>query len=263
MTVKKSILSITFTILLTFSTTPVFASEQETCETCAEYAELGLPSDDGTLLCRTGYLLAHDEEFKTPIWVIERLTREKAQAKLPRKDNFRADPDLESDKRAELSDYKNSGYDRGHMAPSADFTWSAVAMAESFYLSNMVPQNNANNTQIWANLEAQVRDWAIVRGEVFIFTGPVYDNDEAQRTIGKNRVGIPDRLFKIVYDPAAKEAIAFLLPNEAIETKLLPNYIVSVRFIEYLTGLNFLSNLPRKEQNKIEKTKTEAMWDRK
>jgi len=229
---------------------------------CAEYAMMGVPSKDGTLLCRTGYLLAHDGDFKTPIWVAERLTREKALEKLTRKDSFKPDPDLTPGNRAELSDYKGSGYDRGHMAPSADFTWSREAMDESFYLSNMVPQNGPNNQQIWANLEAQVRDWAILRGELYIYTGPVYNDDRAERTIGKNKVGVPDGLYKVIYDPERKEAIAFLLPNEAIPTKDLPNYTTTVREIEYITGLNFLSKLPRKEQNRIEK-RVSPMWPRK
>ena len=231
-------------------------------EDCAEYSEYGLPSDDGTLLCRTGYLLAHDPEFKTPIWVIERHTREKALGNLPRKDNFRADTDLKAWERAELSDYKYSGYDRGHMAPSADFGWSKEAMNESYLLSNMVPQDNKNNSGIWANLEAYVRDWAIVRGEVIIYTGPIYDNDVADKTIGKNEVGVPDRLYKIIYDPQQQEAIAFIIPNETVPTKDLPKYIVSIRDIEYITGMNFLSNFPRKEQNRIEKPVAEKMWER-
>lgn len=232
-------------------------------EDCAEYAEYGLPSTDGTKLCRTGYLLAHDPEFRTPIWVIERLTKEKALEKLPRKDNFRADIELPEGERAELSDYKGSGYDRGHMAPSADFGWSAVAMDESFLLSNMIPQNGPNNQQIWANLEAQVRDWAIVRGEIFIYTGPIYTDDKAEKTIGKNKVGVPDQLYKIIFDPQRREAIAFILPNAPVPTKDLPKYIVSIRDIECMTGMNFLSVLPRKEQNRIEKQKAEGMWERK
>ena len=231
-------------------------------EDCAEYAEYGVPGNDGALLCRMGYLLAHDDELLTPIWVAERLTREKVLARLPRKDNFRADPDLEPGKRAELADYKGSGYDRGHMAPSADMTWHPIAMDESFLLSNMVPQDSKNNQQIWASLEAYIRDWAIARGEIIIYTGPIYDNGEANLTIGKNMVGVPDRLYKVIYDTQRKEAIAFLLPNRPLNPKFLSSYIVSVREIESLTGLNFLSSLPRKEQNRIEKTRSE-MWDRK
>jgi endonuclease G len=231
---------------------------------CAEYAEYGIPGDDGTLLCRIGYLLAHDDEFLTPIWVIERLTREKAQARLPRKDSFRPDPDLREGKRAELADYKGSGYDRGHMAPSADFGWSAVAMGESFLLSNMTPQvGKGMNRGIWANLEMQVRDWAIKRGEIIIYTGPVYNNDKAGKTIGRNKVGVPDHFYKIVYDPQRQEAIAFFLPNRPLRTRNLPKYIASVREIEAITGLNFLSALPRKEQNRIEKVKARKMWERK
>ena len=228
---------------------------------CAEYAEYGLPSEDGALLCRMGFLLAHDEQFLTPIWVAERLTKERALGALPRKDNFRADAQLPKGKRSELTDYAGSGFDRGHMAPSADLRWHQQAMDESCYLSNVIPQNSYNNQQVWAALEAHVRDWAIARGELMVYTGPVYENDEAKETIGNNRVGVPDRLYKVVYDVKNKEAIAFLMPNQAIGQKDLPNYIVSVREIESITGLNFLSMLPRKEQNRIEKAKAK-MWPR-
>lgn len=231
-------------------------------QACAEYAAYGVPSNDGTLLCRTGYLLAHDGDLKTPIWVAEHLTKEEVLQNLPRKNNFRADLDLPPGERAELADYKDSGYDRGHMAPSADFGWSAAAMDQSFLLSNMVPQNGNNNQQIWASLEDYARAWAIARGELYIYTGPIYTDDMAEKTIGTSKVGVPDRLFKVIYDPQRKEAIAFLLPNQPIARGDLPKYIVTVRDIECITGLNFLSDLPRKEQNRIEK-RTSEMWDRK
>jgi len=229
-------------------------------EDCAEYAKYGIPSEDGKLLCRTGYLLAHDGDFKTPIWVAEHLTKEKILEKLPRKDSFRPDPDLSPGSRAELADYKGSGFDRGHMAPNADFGWSAEAQSESFLLSNMVPQNPNNNQRIWAALEGYVRDWAIARGEVFVYSGPVYIDDKAGKSIGKNEVGVPDFLYKVIFDPKKKEAIAFLMPNEALDPNDLAGYIIPVRDIEYVTGLNFLSKLPRKEQNRIEKVMPAGMW---
>jgi len=233
-------------------------------EDCVEYAEYGLPGNDGALLCRMGYLLAHDEVFKTPIWVIERLTREKLiGGEAVRKDNYKADPDLPPGKRSELADYKESGYDRGHMAPAGAMEWHQKAMDESFYLSNIIPQNSHNNRQIWSNLEAQVRDWALRRGELIIYSGPIYDNEEANISIGASKVGVPDRLYKVIYDPQQKEAIAFIMPNQQIQTKFLPNYIVSVREVESITGLNFLSALPRKEQNRIEKVRAAGMWERK
>jgi len=232
---------------------------------CTEFAALGVPSDDGKPLCRMGYALAHDQEFKTPIWVAERLTKERAMGTLPRKDAFKADTELEPEERAELSDYKGSGYDRGHMAPAANVKWDKTAMEESFLLSNMVPQvGKKMNQGIWAALEEKVRNWAIERGEIFIYTGPIYNDDIASITIGANKVGVPDKLYKVIYDPQEQEAIAFVMPNAPLETKDMPKYIVSVREIEAETGLNFFPVLSRKQQNKIEKTKaTDIQWPRK
>jgi endonuclease G len=99
---------------------------------CEEYAKLGMPGKNGELLCRKGYLLAHDSKNKTPIWVIEHLTAEKVKGTIPRYNKFMPDPDLEEGERAELSDYTKSGYDKGHMAPAADMRWDQQAMEECF-----------------------------------------------------------------------------------------------------------------------------------
>jgi endonuclease G, mitochondrial len=92
-------------------------------EECKEFTAYGVPGRAGDLLCRKGYLLSHDPVRKTPVWVAEHLTREKAKRGIKRSDDFRPDDDLEPGKRAELSDYRGSGYDRGHMAPAGDMAW--------------------------------------------------------------------------------------------------------------------------------------------
>jgi endonuclease G len=229
-------------------------------EDCSEYAKLGVPGQEGVFLCRKGYLLAHNPENKTPIWVIERLTPEKAQGTLPRS-KFQADPDLEKGKRAELSDYKRSGYDKGHMAPAADMRWDQQAMDECFYLSNMVPQvGKGMNQGIWKILEENVRIWAITRGELYIFTGPIYD-DGVKKTIGKNKVAVPTHLYKIIYDPSKREAIAFIMPNRKLDTKDMPKYIVTIRDVERKTELDFLSSLDKEQQDIIETIKAEGLWE--
>jgi endonuclease G, mitochondrial len=132
-------------------------------------------------------------------------------------------------KRAELSDYKGSGYDRGHMAPSADMKWDQHAMIECFYLSNIVPQvGKGMNQGIWKDLEEKVRRWAIARGELFIFTGPVYEG-YPKETIGRNRIVAPSHLYKIVYDPIMREVIAFFMPNQPLKTSDMPQHIVPIR----------------------------------
>ncbi len=227
---------------------------------CEEYAKLGIPGKNGELLCRKGFLLAHSSEYKTPIWVIEHLTAEKAKGNIPRYNKFQPDPDLEEGKRAELSDYKKSGYDRGHMAPSADMRWDQQAMVECFYLSNMVPQvGKGMNQGIWKNLEEYIRGWAIDRNELYVFTGPIYE-DGVKETIGNNKVAVPTHLYKIVYDPNKAEAIAFIMPNEKLETKNMPNYIVTIREVESKTGLDFLSNINKQDQDIIETNKAQGLW---
>jgi endonuclease G len=230
-------------------------------EDCSEYAKLGVPGQQGDLLCRKGHLLAHNPENKTPTWVIEHLTKEKAEGTLSRDNKFRADPDLEKGKRAELSDYKNSGYDKGHMAPSADMRWDQQAMVECFYLSNMVPQiGKGMNQGIWKTLEDNIRTWAIARGELYIFTGPIYD-DGVKKTIGKNKVAVPTHLYKIIYDPNKEEAIAFIMPNKKLNTKDMPEYIVAIRDVEGKTGLDFLSSLDKEQQDIIETRKADGLWE--
>ncbi len=202
---------ISFTILFYLFSTGFLCAGP--LEDCAEYAKMGVPGQSGDLLCRTGHLLAHSSENKTPIWVAEHLTADKAAStEVPRYNTFQADPDLEKGKRSELSDYKGSGYDRGHMAPAADMKWSQDAMVQCFYLSNMIPQvGKGMNQGIWARLEENVRKWAISRAEVYIFTGLIYDGG-VTKTIGKNKVAVPSHIYKIVYDPNKQELLPFSCP---------------------------------------------------
>lgn len=252
---KTSILLVIF--VLVFNTSIVCA---DSIQGCKEYSTLGLPSKQGELLCRKGYLLAHSPEYKTPLWVIEHLTADKASGTLPRYNKFEPDPDLAEGERAEINDYKGSGYDRGHMAPSADMRWDQQAMEECFYLSNMVPQvGKGMNQGIWKNLEELVRDWALSRGELYIFTGPIYEGG-LKKTIGTNQVAVPSHLYKIVYDPHKTEAIAFIMPNDKLVNSDMPKYIVTIRDIEKKTGLDFLSKLDSHVQDVIENKKASGLW---
>ena len=102
-------------VLLIFLAPPVYGNGLEGCE---EHVKYGAPSLEPVLLCRTGYALSHDVDHKVPDWVAYHLTRKKMKGTFPRSNDFRPDPDLEPGQRAELKDYKRSGYDRGHMAPA-------------------------------------------------------------------------------------------------------------------------------------------------
>jgi len=227
---------------------------------CKEHVKYGVPSHSEMLLCRLGYGLSHDGDKKVPIWVAYHLTKEHMAGTHPRSDDFRPDPDLEPGQRAELADYKNSGYDRGHMAPAADMRWDARAMSESFLLSNMAPQVGIGfNRGIWAVLEGKIRDWTIARGELYLVTGPIFAPGGDKR-IGKNKVSVPTHFYQVVFDPVRVEAIAFILPNKKLKADTLSTYITSVDEVEKETGLDFHSELEDSVEVLIEAKVQPGMW---
>jgi endonuclease G len=163
-------------------------------------------------LCYEAFAILHSGTNKTPVFVAERLTRagiENANEK--RTNKFFADARLPRSERAELGDYKGSGYARGHMAPAGDMS-NPTAMAQSFSLANMVPQNPTQNSGAWSKIEQDTRRYVLrAKGNVFVITGPVFGPDS--QTIGANRVRVPAHLFKLVYDENTGKAWAHWQSN--------------------------------------------------
>jgi endonuclease G len=128
-----------------------------------------------------------------------------------RTNRFFADARLRKTERAELDDYKGSGFDRGHMAPAGDMP-SARAMAQSFSLANVVPQAPKNNQKAWSGIEQATRKYVMrAKGDVYVISGPVYEGKP--KTIGRNRIWVPRYLYKLVYDPATGRAWAHWIEN--------------------------------------------------
>ncbi|MBP6020426.1 MAG: DNA/RNA non-specific endonuclease [Burkholderiaceae bacterium] len=151
-------------------------------------------------LCFSSFAILHSGQTKTPVFVAQRLNRQmlaKAQG-VTRTDRFYTDARLPNAERAELADYRGSGYSRGHMAPAGDMH-SPEAMAQSFSLANMVPQNQTHNAGAWSRIENDTRKYVMrAQGDVYIFTGPVYGVRPV--AIGDGRVAVPNQIFKVVYD---------------------------------------------------------------
>ncbi len=191
-------------------------------------------------LCFDGFAVLHSGNTRTPVYVAERLNRQSLLAgrHLQRTDRFFADARLPRSERAELSDYKGSGWARGHMAPAGDMG-TPEAMAQSFSLSNMVPQNPRQNSGPWARIEDDTRKYALrAQGDVYVITGPVFE--PGARTIGPGHVAVPAHLFKLVYDPATGRRWAHWQDN-APDAKAGPP--ISYEEVVRRTGIDLLPGL--------------------
>ncbi len=208
---------------------------------------------------RPYYTIRYNEQHEQAMWVAYPLSADSLrQDKLPRTDDFRKDPRVRTGS-AQLADYKGSGYDRGHLAPAADFSYDDFALSQSFYLSNMSPQAPSFNRGIWKKLEDKVRDWAIDNDNIYVVTGPVLN--KTFKTIGPNEVSVPEYYYKIILDiqkPDIK-AIAFLMKNEKSNASL-ETFVVTIDRIESLTGLDFFPSMPDDLEEGLESSKMTSSW---
>jgi endonuclease G len=221
------------------------------------YQELTfIPVSSGEQISHKYYILSYNEDTEQANWVYYKLTKEMLQGDAQRNSSFRNDP-LVTTKSASTKDYTMSGYDRGHLCPAADMKFDDTAMYESFYMSNVSPQIPEFNRGIWKELESQVRNWTYEKDSLYVITGPIFDDVDVR--IGKNEVRVPKYLFKILYDAAYNQMIAFTLPNIASDQPFT-DFVVSVDSLESLTNIDFFSQLPDSMENRLEKRIQLSSW---
>ncbi len=197
----------------------------------------------GDIIRKKYYTLSYSEAHEQAEWVAYVLTE--AQVRSPwvdRQDNFREDPAVESGS-ASPEDYRHSGYDRGHLAPVADRSFSEAAMEETFYMSNISPQARNFNGGIWRELEELTRSWAKKDGRLFVVTGPVLSSPPKGR-IGDNEVSVPAAFFKVLLDldEPVQKGVGFIIPNQ-VSYEPLYDFARSIDEVEARTGLDFFPDL--------------------
>ncbi len=234
--------------------------------------EMGWPDTTGELVVHSAMALAYDEDYEMARWVTHVISKDVANGNTSRTNDFRADP-LVSTGTAGEADYflkyedenKNMtydgfGYDRGHLAPSADFRWSPKALSESYYYSNMSPQLAEFNRDAWADLEGSIRQYAIQFDvNLFVVTGPILNKDLKRIERSANNIAIPNYFYKVILDTTNLKAIGFLMPNEAC-SKPLESYALSIDEIEALTSLDFFPNFNPIEIEKLESSIDPTAW---
>ena len=238
--------------------TPATYSKPNGSETNMVEANLLPRSTTGEIVEHSYYTLSYSEPFEQAEWVAYVLKQEHLTYDDRERPYFIEDPKV-STKSADWRNYRGSGYDRGHLLPAGDRRFSEQAYNETFYTSNISPQNKDFNAGIWNRLEQQVRYWCKKYGELFVVTGGVLEEGLPQ--IGDEDVDVPRAYYKIVVKGSGDntKVLAFLIPAEESQ-KPLQDFLVSVDEVEKRTGIDFFEIQPDAWQSRIESKVNAEGW---
>ena len=248
------------------------ATMRQTAKTVVMY-EMPAPLKDRPeqILKRKGYTVSYNSETKNPNWVAWHLTKSHTYGSFQRREEVFSEDESVKAPRATNNDYFNSRYDRGHMCPAGDNKWDKEAMTQSFLFTNICPQNHGLNKYEWNDLEIQCRDWAREYGAVDIVCGPLYSSkggrykvgsshEPQQKTIGRNKVWVPDAFFKVVLCRQGRpKAIGFVYRNEGVK-QLKTEAVRTVDEVEALTGIDFFPALDDEMENRVEASANLSDW---
>lgn len=225
----------------------------------------GLPRlrEGEELITHPGHMLVYDERHEQAKWVAHIAVPDLIAGNLARIDSFLPDPQVRTGT-AVTADYWNSGFDRGHLVPSADMRWNYDALKATYYYSNVCPQRPELNRGAWADLEDWVRRYVNhSKRRVFVVTGPVLrDGLPAMQNPGRrNEVSIPEHIYKVIadLDGDSPKALAFVMSNGRQEYPPV-SYAVTVDSVERLTGLDFFHALPDAVEERIEVMREPKDW---
>ncbi|XP_054707750.1 endonuclease G, mitochondrial-like [Uloborus diversus] len=245
----------------------ISSTKTDLVDVVSDVMQLGFPSYD-TVRVRKSYVLGYDRRNKIPNWVCENLTPDLIRHNpnvTRRKTEYFEDESIHPYFRATLADYRGSGYDRGHLAPSGDHKRSQEMMNDTFVLSNMAPQVGVGfNQDAWNDLEIHVRRLVPKYKSVFVCSGPLFlpRRMNATRTkegrkfvtyevIGENNVAVPTHFYKILAcetDGNLFDMEAYIMPNQYIaKSKPLTDFMVSQEAIERAAGLLFFNQLKKSD----------------
>ncbi|WP_027001055.1 DNA/RNA non-specific endonuclease [Eisenibacter elegans] len=237
---------------------------------------IGLPKgpyNDDFVAEHAAMILAYAEEYEQARWVMHMLTPDVSTGNISRTNDFRPDPLIPTGSAVQedyflvetLPDgklqYDGFGFDRGHLAPSADFRWSQLALSESYFYSNMSPQRPRFNRESWAALEDLFRAYVDRHSDtkLYVVTLPILHEGLPVVDRSVNKVAIPAYYAKLALDLTHQRGIAFVMPNRYCDEPLY-TFAISIDSLEKLTGLDFFPNLESGLQAKLEAMSDPKPW---
>lgn len=218
-----------------------------------------LPSSTtGQLVNHEHFMLSYSEPYEQAEWVAYTLKKGHLTYDDRKRPYFIEDPKVKT-KSADWRNYKGSGYDRGHLCPAGDRRFSEYAYNETFYTSNVSPQDRNFNTGVWNRLEMQVRQWAKRYDEVFVITAGILEQDLEE--IGEEDVAVPRYYYKIIARGTQDnlKVLGFLMEGRE-STKALKSFLVPVDLIEKQTGIDFFQDLSDDLENTLEVQVNSSGW---
>lgn len=186
-------------------------------------------------LVYTNFIVEFDTVKCTPLYTIYLITKSELQNKIAkRKASFNNDKRINCVK---VKDYQNSGYDKGHLTPAEDMSYSKESMNDCFYITNITPQVPSFNRGVWKSLESKIRNWTLQYDSLIIITGTI--------GIDTNSVlNVPKKMYKIIYSIKYKKGIAFIFENKFYnDNEDVFKYESSVVFVEKVAKIEFFSGI--------------------
>ena len=255
-----------FALLLSFVFTLAAAEPAERKEELLQPENLpfGVPKETDRILHREGFSLGYSHKYRQAIWVGYVLKKEHLTGKRFRRPAaFRSDPAITRNP-VQPGEYTGTKFDRGHLAPAGDMSYSHPAILNSFFMSNISPQTPGCNRGIWKRLETQIRKWAVSEECLCVITGPLFPQEEDEEGKGEEEgsisLPVPYAFYKVVLDmtPPMK-MIAFIVPNRAGRERL-QRFVVTVDDVEKLTGCDFFSELDDDVEEQLERHSDFSQW---
>ncbi len=222
---------------------------------------IGAPApQDIRVLDRGDFYIGWSPSLRHPVWVAYHVPV-KAAYEVGERPNFTRDAAAPQSPTA--SDYKNSGYDRGHMAPNYAITsrFGADVQKKTFLMSNIAPQSPALNRGVWREVEHRIAElWTARWGEIWVIVGCV--PSENGKKIGKDGIDVPDKFYQVVVAQEGYDVRAFaVLFDQDAPWKMWPTRaLVTIDELEEVTGLDFLADLPDFIERPLESSRPTRLW---
>ncbi len=219
------------------------------------------------VLRNEGFILGYSDLRGNPLWVEYALTPVDKETEHPLKRPNHFETDWRAFNRVTHEDYTKSGYDRGHNAPNYAMSrlYGKHGQADSFLMTNISPQKEKLNRQLWQRLEeVEIDFFAKNFGKVWVITGPIFD-EKTEHLSTSNKVEIPDAFYKIYITEETPEkpsfALSFMMPQMVNGKEPLNQFVTTIDKIEEKTGLDFFADLPDDVEKHLEASIDTNIWN--